>query len=225
MILNQWWQDYLAGKLTNPCSFLSKLRQQRSQNEQVPEETERFLDAPVDGLRFDAPKRLSVPKAYFTSARYLRQHDRADWQQTDPQLQRFAARLIEAFKRKGIPLYVHTAFRTAATQRALHQAGHSKALWPNAPHTQGKAADIVHAAYHWEMTPSEWKLIGKVGKELAHNMGLNIVWGGDWSFYDPAHWEIANWRDNIKPTHDTGVVRKTPKAILMAYREGTNQAS
>lgn len=215
---NDFWRKYFGGKLTNPCAFLSKLREQRGQNRSVPEETERFVKDPVDGLRFEAPKRLKVGPDFMTSDRYLRQHQRADWQQTDQRIQVFAARFIETFRKKQIPLYVHTAFRTKEEQQAKFNAGHSKVVWPRASHCQGKSVDIVHAAYHWNLTTDEWSLMGKVGKDLATRMGLKLTWGGDWSFYDPAHWELSDWRENIRPLETQQSVELTPRGILVANR-------
>jgi hypothetical protein len=225
-ILNDFWQKYFAGKLTNPCSFLSKLRQQRAQDTAIPGTADRFINgAPPDELRFTAPERLRVGPAFMTSDRYLRYHNRADWQQTDPRIQLFAARLIETFRKRQIPLYVHAAFRTKEVQQEKFKQGHSKVQWPRASHCQGKSVDIVHAGYHWDMSKDEWALIGKVGKELAHRLGLEVTWGGDWSFYDPAHWELSDWREDIRPLRDQGKVERTPRAILLALRHSQGAVS
>lgn len=215
---NSFWRQYFGGKLTNPCAFLSKLKQTRAEQANVPEQTERFLRDPVDALRFNAPERLKVGPGFLTSDKYLRQHQRADWQQTDPRIQIFAAQFCETFRRKQIPLYVHSAFRTEAQQNAMVSKGTSKAKWPRAPHAQGKAVDIVHAAYHWNLTSNEWALLGKVGKELAHRLGLQLTWGGDWNFYDPAHWELSDWRDNVRRLTAQAPVEQTPRGILVAHR-------
>ena len=43
-------------------------------------------------------------------------------------------------------------------------------------------------------------MIGGVGKEVARKMGLRVTWGGDFkSLYDPAHWELTDWRTVRKP--------------------------
>ena len=43
----------------------------------------------------------------------------------------------------------------------------------------------------------QWKLLAHIGKEVIAQKGLAIssmAWGGDWTFYDPAHWQIENWK-------------------------------
>lgn len=217
-IQNKFFRDLFAGKLTNPWDFMAALRGQRAVNQSAPETGDRFINDPVDSLRFNAPQRLQVGPDYMTSDRYLRQHTRADWQQVDPRIELFAAKFIETFRKRQIPLYTHTAFRTKEVQSEMVAKGTSKAVWPRASHPNGKAVDIVHAAYHWNLTPDEWKLFGKIGKELAHKMAIDVTWGGDWSFYDPAHWELSDWRDDIRKLPTLDKVEQTPRGILLKHR-------
>lgn len=183
---------------------------------------ERFFGTLTDGPIFEAPERLRAP-SLFTSEAGLRQHDRADWQHVDPRLQLFAARMIEAFRKRGIPLYVHWAFRTKDQQDALKAQGVSNALYPFAPHCLGCAVDIVHSRYHWELTKDEWAMLGKVGQQVADRMGLKVKWGGSWNFYDPAHWELSDWRTDwgakyTRVKHIGEPVRLTPRGILAKYK-------
>jgi hypothetical protein len=62
--------------------------------------------------------------------------------------------------------------------------------------------DIIHASRAWNLTKKEWDVLGSIGKEIARKRNLKMEWGGDWDgregrpkFYDPAHWQIKNWRD------------------------------
>lgn len=196
---NNWFFNQLArGLLRKPSDFFEALRQFRSD----PSDSTgtRFTgEPPSKTKRYNVPERLSVRKEYFTSDTYLRQQDRADWQQTDAQLCRFVAYLVHDARKRGIPLFVHSAFRTEAEQNALRAKGRSKASYPNAPHCQGFAADVVHSRYAWMLTDDEWLYIGKLGKDIAKRLGIDVVWGGDWSFYDPAHWEIRDWRQQVRP--------------------------
>lgn len=181
-----------------------------------------FLQQYDVGPGFNAPFRLRFPSDLSSTA-ILRQHDRADWQQTDSRIREFAAYLIEAFRRQGIPLYVHSAFRTAAEQAELVAKGVSKASYPYAPHCQGAAVDIVHSRFHWDMSRDEWQLIGAIGKRVAEQRKIPITWGGDWSFYDPAHWELKGWKDSdrIKYLTPQQPIRATPRKLLSEVKPVT----
>lgn len=167
------------------------------------------------GAKFDVPERLSAQsKDYFTAPHYLAQMDRADWQQTDRAIQEFAARLVLEARKRFIPLYVHCAFRSPGEQARLAAKGNSKLSTVIAPHVQGKAVDVVHSTYHWELSPTEWLYLGQMGKEVARKMGLNVTWGGDWKFYDPAHWEVTGWKQDARHVVTPGdPIRKTPSKI------------
>ena len=56
------------------------------------------------------------------------------------------------------------------------------------------AVDIIHATRGWNLTKKEWDVVGAIGKELARKRNIDIEWGGDWKFYDPAHWQIKSWK-------------------------------
>lgn len=216
--INRFFSLLFAGKLSNPADFKAALQQQRHEDNGADTSFQRFEGEYKDGPVFVAPKRLAVSQNYMTAPHMLTKHNRADWQHVDLDLQIFAARFIETMRRKGIPLYVHSAFRTKREQNLLKQAGRSRAAWPHAPHCQGAAVDIVHGRYHWEMTETEWALMGKVGKAVAKKLGIAVTWGGDWKFYDPAHWEITDWRQNYKTPEAGPPVRQTPRKILSDTR-------
>lgn len=177
--------------------------------------SDRFFLKDVAKGPYSVPKRLAVGSAFHVSPQMLARHQRADWQHTPVHLRVFAARLCEAARKLGIPLYVHGAFRSAAQQQEMLRRGVSKAQWPRAPHCQGKAVDIVHGRYHWEMSRDEWAFIGRLGKDISDKMGLSLNWGGDWSFYDPAHWEMADWKEDIRSlAASPQPLHATPRAIL-----------
>lgn len=218
----------MPDRLTFPADWRERLQASWRRSEKVgvhgaPQDApsthyQRFLGTLDDELAFTAPRRLQAP-SLFTNETVLLQHDRADWQHVAVPMQLFAARMIEAFRRKGIPLYVHSAFRTEKQQTALVADGRSRARWPRAPHCIGEAVDIVHSRYHWELTKQEWSLLGKVGKDVAAAMRLDVKWGGDFhTFYDPAHWEILDWRARVRVIEPTPPVRKTPRYILGQLR-------
>jgi hypothetical protein len=171
-----------------------------------------FDDVVPHGVQ-DAPARMAFPHE-MDATWVLRQHDRADWSGVDDRIARFAASLIETLRKHDVPFYVHMARRTPGEQRDLYNAGRSKVPGPKAAHTVGYAVDIVHARFHWDLTPEEWRYVGIVGKRVAQRLGLGVTWGGDWSFYDPAHWELKGWRDAEVINESLGRLQKTPRYIL-----------
>jgi hypothetical protein len=208
-----FWQEYGSGLLDTLEAFIKAVRTERTVNDAPSSNFERFTGVYKDAPGFLAPERLRMPSLISASST-LEQHNRADWQNVSMDIRHFAAKLVEAFRKQGIPLYVHSAFRTKDEQNALLEAGRSKAQFPRAAHCQGAAVDIVHSKYHWELSPQEWQLIGKIGKQVAAQMGLSLNWGGDWAFYDPAHWELSDWKTNITIPDVGRPVRYTPRAIL-----------
>ena len=44
-----------------------------------------------------------------------------------------------------------------------------------------------------------WDEMGKIFKDMAANLGIEIEWGGDWkSIIDKPHIEIKNWKEKVK---------------------------
>lgn len=215
--VKRWWQKYTAGRLTTPLS----IRQEALRELPDPSLAERLFCLPED-VRWEAPERLKAPN-FFQSEAYMRQWDRADWQHVDMRLMRWAAMTQEYARKRGIPLYVHSAFRTRNEQNQLVARGVSRTPYPNSAHNIGEAVDIVHGTYHWEMTRQEWDMIGILGQRaldrlnatLAKSRQLNLTWGGTWSKpWDPAHWEISDYRQRTRELTVNTAVRYTPRRIL-----------
>jgi len=212
--MSYWFDRLRSGAIRSLSDLREAVFLTREASE--PEDTsfDRFLGTLGDGAVFDAPTRLRFPWDA-TAEEMLRRHAMADWQNVDPRIARFGAALIEVARKQGIPLYVHTAFRTRAEQEAAVSRGVSKARWPRAAHCQGAAVDIVHGRFHWQLTNGEWALLGKLGKDVAQRLRVPVVWGGDWSFFDPAHWELAGWQDRVREDLPEGEPwRRTPRSIL-----------
>lgn len=126
---------------------------------------------------------------------YATQVERASRYGSHPDLVKFEAKFRKELNKKGIPMYPHCFLRDDHTQARLKAQGRSKAGPGQSPHNWGCAVDIVHSSRHWNLTEKEWAMIGAIGKEVARKMNLRITWGGDWEgFWDPAHWELADWR-------------------------------
>jgi len=195
----------------------------------------RFFDDPLDGEIFDAPARLRAPALLLPSEAHIKQWDMADWQSVDPRLRFWSAMFCEAARKRGIPLYVHSAFRSEAEQTALLKAGRTKAPYPSSAHNIGEAVDIVHGVYHWALTKQEWLYLSKLGQECLRRLNstlpvepphrlvpwrckFDLKWGGSWSFYDPAHWEISDFRERLRRVPVAEPLRYTPRYIWRHLR-------
>lgn len=213
--LTEWWQRFVRGELRSPQDIF------HAASNEVPMPDSRFLGVP-DDVGWSAPARLAAP-AFMRKDAFLRQMDRADWQHVDRRLMRWAAVFIELARKRDIPLYVHCALRTEVDQARVNIQGNSKAHYPRSAHNIGEAVDIVHGVYHWEMTRQEWQMLYVLGlraldlvnADLKKADKLDLTWGGHFkSLYDPAHWEIADYRSRIRRLPVGPPVRYTPRAIL-----------
>lgn len=148
----------------------------------------------IDAMR--NPGFLKTPK-------YQEQQMRANRVGADPRILEFADKLVRRGALLGIPLYPHTIVRTYDDQMAAWVRGVTRDVpndgkWPH----RFAAVDIIHGKLGWmdrPAIPHAWDIIGHLGKEVAHSMGIKIVWGGDWKFYDPAHFELEGWKDMEPP--------------------------
>ena len=138
----------------------------------------------------DVAKRLAVPRQWFNTEAALAQYERADWRNVQRDLVKFSCCFIEEMRSIGVPFFVVDAWRSPEAQREKVAEGVSRAMPFQAPHVHGAAVDIIHGRYAWSLSEAEWKWVGAKGKAVASKIHLPIEWGGDWSFYDPAHWEV-----------------------------------
>jgi peptidoglycan LD-endopeptidase CwlK len=97
-----------------------------------------------------------------------------------------------ARERSPIPFTVIEGPRSAERQRQLVQQGASKTM--NSRHLTGHAVDIVPhrpdgtLAFDWPL----YHKVAPVVKDAARELGVAIVWGGDWkSFKDGPHFELS----------------------------------
>lgn len=164
------------------------------------------LDRPVDlpQTHQEAAQRL-VSMATVHSAEYRKRELSVPRDGCDPDLTDFQVAFIKHLKSRGMPFFVHDLMRTKEQQDALFNRGVSKAKFGQSAHNYGMAADIVHYGRFWNLTKKEWAVVGLIGKEIARRRGIKMTWGGDWNFYDPAHWELADWKERAgieKPVND-----------------------
>jgi hypothetical protein len=111
-----------------------------------------------------------------------------------PDLIAFYRNFQEELDRRKFPFYPFEFLRSAADQERLYRMGRTKARAGQSPHQHGLAVDMVSSQRFWDLREAEWDIIGLIGKECARKAGVAIEWGGDWDFYDPAHWQLAEWR-------------------------------
>lgn len=139
-----------------------------------------------------------------------------------PQIVEFYVHLNRALAARGFPFYAFEFYRSPERQKRLKAQGVSKAGAWESPHNFGCAVDIVHAKRFWDIPVRQWSVIGAIGKEVARKRGIPIVWGGDWSFYDPAHWELEHWRNlrtALRDLEANGVELPTDDALRFAALE------
>lgn len=120
---------------------------------------------------------------------------RAKRKGASPQILEFEQALIKKLASLQVPVFAHCVIRERDEQEAAYFRGNSKARFGQSPHNYGMAVDIIHSIKGWEIPNQSWEIIGHVGKEVAKAHGIKIVWGGDFkSLWDPAHWELADWK-------------------------------
>lgn len=100
----------------------------------------------------------------------------------------------------GIPLFAFCVKRSYEDQKQMVLNGASRDLpndgmWPH----MGYAVDIIHSTLGYGLPDKGWLLLGHLGKEVAQQLGIKIVWGGDWkSLVDRPHWELADWKKRVQ---------------------------
>lgn len=115
----------------------------------------------------------------------------------------FEKAFLKRLKAEGIPAYCHAMVRTKEDQRKAFKGGFSNFDGSQPFVHEHCAVDVVHSKFHWNMARSQWLIFGFLGKEVAKLHEIDIIWGGDWKSKrwpegDPAHWELANWRERAK---------------------------
>lgn len=224
--LTRWWQQYVLGGFRTPQSLMAAVR---AENPDAFED--RFTSPPEDDKQWTVPARLAKPN-FLRSSTYSAQQQRADWQQCDWRMRLLAAKVVLRAVALGIPLYVHSAFRTKAEQDALVARRVTKAPYPRSAHNIGEAFDLVHGVYHWELTQREWLFIHhlvmdelrKLNAKLPKDKKLEINWGGDDGTpqdrfkWDPAHYEVLDYRDRIRRMPVAVAVHQSPSVTVSQLR-------
>lgn len=135
-----------------------------------------------------------VDRPFCFSERYSDQQGRADRTGAQFEILQFERAFVRRAFKLGVPIFAHAVYRSASEQNSAFVRGVSKAKAGQSPHNFGCAVDLVHGTKAWDLTAKQWAILGHLGKEIAAQAGIKITWGGDWKFYDPAHWELSDWR-------------------------------
>ena len=165
-------------------------------NNDVPAPEAPEPDAPPPERYREALRFMRNP-VHLRSSRYRAQQWRADRSGAPPELLDFERRFIARFEALGVPMFCHCLRRSDATQGRLFVTGVSRAGPGQSPHNHAMAVDLVHGTRAWDLPKPCWDLIGHMGKEVARQAGVDVMWGGDWKFYDPAHWELRDWKSRV----------------------------
>lgn len=159
---------------------------------------------------------------FLLSRNYQEQQWRADRKGAHPNILIFEKLFIRRMQNVTVPVFAHNMIRDLGHQQRLFDEGVSKAKPGQSPHQYGCAVDIVHGTKAWKLTDEQWLLMGHIGHELAGQLGIKLVWGGndgpgDKFAWDPAHWQLANWRD-VKAVMDDAEQDSEPlTAFEVAY--------
>ncbi|QCS36990.1 hypothetical protein [Tortoise microvirus 39] len=175
-----------------------------------------FMLRPVPQNMHEAVKYLTAP-TFLHSTRHKGQHWRADRNGAHPDIVAFERAFVRRMRKLNIPVFAHCVVRNNATQGRLYATGRTLAKPGESPHNHGKAVDLVHGVRAWDIPRGAWDVFGHVGKEVAHSLGVKVDWGGEWHFYDPAHWELEDWRHYPS---DPQVEQATLEELLAFYEGG-----
>jgi peptidoglycan L-alanyl-D-glutamate endopeptidase CwlK len=84
--------------------------------------------------------------------------------------------------------------RTRQEQEKAFCSGTSKLHFPNSKHNSfpSRAVDVLPYPFNGWDDLVQFDELAEVVKRNAHELGIKIQWGGDWSrFGDFPHWELA----------------------------------
>lgn len=96
----------------------------------------------------------------------------------------------ESIKESPLDFGITEGVRTLERQKELFESGKSQTM--NSRHLKGFAVDIavfIDGKITWEFP--KYQIVADHIKKVAKDLGIPIVWGGDWvSFRDGPHFEL-----------------------------------
>lgn len=196
MTIREWLMRQREARMAGTAAqeAAASLRKVRGATMGPEPEAEFPPDRPIP-KSYDEALRGMANRPFLASQRYQEQQWRANREGAHPDILEFEKLLVRRMAKLGVPMFASEVIRTPERQDDLYALGTTKARAGQSPHQYGCAVDVVHSVHGWNLDQKAWALIGHVGKELAAQRGLKVTWGGEWSFYDPAHWELTHWRE------------------------------
>jgi peptidoglycan L-alanyl-D-glutamate endopeptidase CwlK len=107
----------------------------------------------------------------------------------DPRLAAISSR---ALAYSDTDFVIICGMRTIREQEELVRKGASWTM--HSKHLNGRAIDFaayINGGIRWEIKRQSYETIGHAFKRAAAELGVPIVWGGDWSSKDMGHIELA----------------------------------
>ena len=99
--------------------------------------------------------------------------------------------VVRAAELSTVEFIVTEGMRTVERQKELYAKGASQTM--NSKHLVGRAVDlapVIGGKVRWDWPP--FYTLAKAMKDAAKELGVSIVWGGDWkSFKDGPHFELV----------------------------------
>ena len=90
--------------------------------------------------------------------------------------------------------------RTKEVQNSHYRSGTSKLKWPDSGHNDVPATSIDACPFPfcgWKNI-DEFNKMGGIVKEKAKELGIGIIWGGDWkNFYDGVHFQLVKEEEEL----------------------------
>lgn len=145
--------------------------------------------------------KLMQNRLFINTPAYHQQQLRANRVGAHPDILEFSRKLVIKLADLGIPVFPHCIVRSYDEQNAAYLRGVSKdspedGYWPH----KAFAVDIIHSKLGWmdaiPLSREAWRVIGHCGDQVALSMGIKIKWGGRFTFYDPAHFELELARND-----------------------------
>ena len=103
--------------------------------------------------------------------------------------------LVEAVA-QDLPLLVVCGHRGKLAQDAAFATKASKLQWPHSRHntSPSEAVDLAPLPLKWQ-DKKAFAALAKTVKAAALKLGLEIEWGGDWSWPDLGHYQLRKRKD------------------------------
>lgn len=125
-----------------------------------------------------------------------------DYYGVHPDIVRFYQAFVYECDKRNISVKAYQFLRSEDEQNQLYVKGVTKAKAGQSPHQFGCAVDIIDRKKAWNLSRKQWEIMMSIGYEISRKKKIAVINGGDWgkpdqpvTFWDPAHWELKNWRE------------------------------